>query len=68
MEETDLTEVISTAAAEPQSSAGDGESASSHPLPDLIKTDQYLATKRAAGRRRSLLKIARFTPGGGGPQ
>lgn len=72
----DLTGKIEEAAAEPASAAGDGQSATSHPLPDLIEADKYLKAKRAitgtnanGGPKTAfgMLGVARIIPPGAGP-
>lgn len=69
----DLSDQIEQAATEPASATSDGQSASSHPLPDLVEADQYLAGKtavtgdNASGGPRSgwgMLRPARVIPPG----
>lgn len=69
----DIGPQIEQAAAEPASATSDGQSASSHPLPDLIEADQYVKAKGAvtgtnpAGGPRSgwpALRPARVIPPG----
>lgn len=73
---TDLTPQIEQAASEPASATADGQSAQSHPLPDLIEADRYLkgttavdGSNGAGGPRTGwgLLRMAKFTPPGAGP-
>ena len=69
----DLKPIIEQAAADPASATTDGQSATSHSLPDLIEADKYLSAKAAAGivgptgKRRSGLagmRPATLTPPG----
>lgn len=56
----DLSDTIESVAGEPASASAGGRSAQNHPLPDLIKADEYLKKKEALagsnalGGRRSL--------------
>ena len=69
----DLSDTIEEAAQDPQSASKDGITATSHPLPDLIAADKYLAGKTAVegtndnGGPKSgfgALRPARFIPKG----
>jgi hypothetical protein len=72
----DLTTEIETAAQEPATATSDGQTAASHPLPDLIAANKYLKSQEAAtgtnirGGPKSawgMLRAARRVPPGGGP-
>ncbi len=47
MDPDEILSEIEQVAQEPQQSASDGQSASSHPLPDLIETYKFAAEKSA---------------------
>lgn len=68
METTDLAAEIASAATQPAAAAVDGQEAKSHPIPDLIKADQYLTAKRAAARRGvfGLWNVGKAIPPGAG--
>jgi hypothetical protein len=66
----EIDEILLQAAAEPKDSSGDGQSASSHPIPDLLKLADRLKGTDAAGPNGSAwsrLRAARVVPPGGGP-
>lgn len=55
---------------EPKDSAGDGQSASAHSIPDFLEGLKYLKGTDAAGPNGSgagLLRAARIVPPGAGP-
>lgn len=61
---TDLSTTIATEAATPQSSSGDGQSASARPIGDLIKAQQFLDARVVMKkRRRGILSTQLTTPG-----
>ncbi len=52
------------AVAGPRSASSDGQSVESHPLPDLIAAEKYLASKRAACNPARGLRFTRLVPPG----
>lgn len=56
----DLSQSITDAAGTPQSASADGQSASARPIDQLIKADQYLALRAAAGLRRRGMRFSRL--------
>jgi hypothetical protein len=64
MDETDLSTQIEQAAQEPAGISRDGHTVNNVPIGDLIKADQYLASKRRALQRKSLFGVYRAIPQG----
>lgn len=60
----DLSDQITDAAQNPKKAQGDMGSAESHPLPDLIAADRYLAGRSAATGPRRGIRFTRLVPGG----
>lgn len=50
MPDTDLSQTIASAAANPKKIQGDEATIEEHSLPDLIAADQYLSRKEAKGK------------------
>lgn len=67
----DISQAVEYAAENPASASVDGRSATSHPIPDLILAEQYVAAKTATTGGRSLWGMTRparvVPPGTTGP-
>ena len=61
---TDLSDAIKENAQGPARAAGDEGSFASHPLPDQIAADQYLAGKTAVTRKHRGLRFQKISPPG----
>ena len=61
---TDLSATIATEAADPQSSASDGMSATGRNINDLIAADTYLAGVVARNKRRRGIALTKMIPPG----
>jgi hypothetical protein len=60
----DLTDQIEDAAASPKKVTGDAGSVEAHSLDELVKADQYLASKAAAQSSGRGLLLSQFKPPG----
>ena len=58
----DLSDTIREAAKDPQSFSADGLSVQSRPMADLIKADEHLAAKTAAGKNHLGLIFRKLVP------
>lgn len=63
-ENTEISEAVRKNAARPKSAEIDGQKVEQHGLSDLIKADQYLASKKAVKSRNSGLKITKLSHSG----
>lgn len=63
-ENTEISEAIRKNAAGPKSAEIDEQKVEQHGLSDLIKADQYLASKKAVKSRTSGLKFAKMSHSG----
>lgn len=63
-ENTKISEAIRKNAGGPKSAEIDGQKVEQHGLSDLIKADQYLASKKAVKSRTSGLKFAKMSHSG----
>lgn len=60
----EIEDAIRTGAQAPAEATGDSGSMKQHPLPDVIASDRYLASKKATSRKNRGLNIAKFSPPG----
>lgn len=56
--------VVSEAMEQPKSAASDGLSVTQHSLPDLIKAEQYKASKTAASQPHRGIRFTKLVPPG----
>lgn len=61
---SDLSNQIETIAGQPKSVTVDGNSATQHPLKDLIAADEYLDKKAGATKSNLGIRFTRFNPPG----